>query len=284
MDITLQPIGIFRGQQKERYQVTRQGGLIEGLTGAIELFPGNNFEQALEGVDGFGHVWVIYQFHRNKKWKPKVFPPRGNSKQGVFSTRSPHRPNFIGLSRVKLIDVKGLVLMIEDHDLIDGTPILDIKPYINYCDGVPSQRQGWLDDLEEIQNFEISWSQKAQDQAAFLLNESVDIKSAIRPRLSTNPFPRKSNRIKKLGESEYVVAYKSWRILYEVQIDLLEVRVHEIQSGYQELNEVSSDRWGDVDTHRRFIDQFEFPGTPIATPNRTQRSFRGDLRWESRSE
>lgn len=255
MDITLQPIGIFRGQQKERYHVARQGGVIEGMTGMIELFPGNNFEQALEGLDEFDHLWVIYQFHRNKNWKPKVFPPRGNCKRGVFSTRSPHRPNFIGLSRVRLTGVKGLNLLIEDHDLLDGTPILDIKPYINYCDAVPSNRQGWLEDIDESHQFTISWSQKAEGQVQFLLDEGVDIKSAITPRLATNPFPRKSNRIKKVGENDYVVAYKSWRIAYTVQPGQTHVHVHEIKSGYEDLSESSPDRWGDAATHLRFMER-----------------------------
>jgi tRNA (adenine37-N6)-methyltransferase len=256
MNITLEPIGMFSCPQKERYQVARQGGLLEGISGEIQLFPHHNYEQALEGIDGFDHIWVIYQFHRNTHWKPKVFPPRGDQKQGVFSTRSPHRPNFIGLSRVKLLRVNGLILSIEDHDLIDGTPVIDIKPYLNYCDAEPSARQGWLDDLEgSDKKYTIFWSEKSKKQVTFLMGHGIDMESALQPRLALHPYPRKSNRIKKLENDRYLAAYKSWRILYIVEVETMEVHILEVQSGYrsEDLIDDLQDRWGDFWLHREFM-------------------------------
>lgn len=254
MECSFEPIGIFHGSQKERYHVARQGGLLGGVKGRIELFPRKNYEQALEGLEGFDQLWVIYQFHRNKDWKPKVMPPRGERKQGVFATRSPHRPNFIGLSRVRLLEVKGLVLTISEHDLLDGTPILDIKPYLNYCDAVRSEKQGWLDELEEGGEFSISWSEIARKQVNFLFDEGVDIPAAIEPRLLLHPFPRKSNRIRQMENGHYEIAFKSWRVSYVLDEKEMTIQVLAISSGYHEneLNQDANDRWGDFSLHRKF--------------------------------
>src|ERR1700760_4597145 len=94
------PIGYFLSEQKEKYEVPRQPGMISN-EGIIRLNPHHDFEQALEGLDGFDRIWILFHFHQNTTWKPKVLPPRGEKKQGIFATRSPHRPNFIGLSCVE---------------------------------------------------------------------------------------------------------------------------------------------------------------------------------------
>lgn len=260
MNIEVNPIGFFHCQQKERYQLARQGGVLDNIHGEIHLLPHKNYEQALQDLDGFEHIWIVYYFHRNKLWKPKVMPPRGDRKVGVFATRSPHRPNFIGLSRVKLVDVNGLKLTIEDHDLIDETPILDIKPYINYCDEKHSSRQGWLDELENSKHsYHIEWSKLSKDQNKFLIQHSIDVQAAILPRLSLYPFPRKSNRIRQINENEYEVAYKSWRIIYSVDESHYIVSIKEIKSGYSNnyLKTDSEDKWGDIAIHKEYIATYQ---------------------------
>lgn len=118
------------------------------LPGRVVLEPGHNFEQALEDLDGFSKIWLIYWFDRNENWKPKVLPPRGPAvKRGVFATRSPHRPNPIGLSLVDLIEIKGRTLYLGNVDLLDKTPILDIKPYLPYAEAFPEAKAGWLEGL-----------------------------------------------------------------------------------------------------------------------------------------
>ena len=111
---------------KRRSDATRRASL--------ELFPGRGYEDALDGLGAWDYAWVLFVFHKNveegRGWKPKVLPPRSDAKRGVFATRSPHRPNPIGLSAVKIERVEGLFVHVRDLDLLDGTPVLDLKPYV----------------------------------------------------------------------------------------------------------------------------------------------------------
>ena len=145
--IEVQAIGVVHSPYRERYAAPRQPALERAEPATIELNPGLNLEQALADLEGFSHIWVIYWMHLNRGWNPTVIPPRGPKvRRGLFSTRAPHRPNSIGLSAVRLNGVEGRKLYIEDHDMLDGTPVLDIKPYIPYTDAHPEASSGWLND------------------------------------------------------------------------------------------------------------------------------------------
>lgn len=141
---------------KERFGTPRQPTVTEqvledrALDATIELLPGHNFEQALKDLAGFDFIWVVAWLHLNEHWKPTVVPPRGPKvRRGLFATRSPHRPNPIGLSALRLIKVEGRVLHVRGIDLLDGTPVLDIKPYVTYADAFPDARRGWLEEAGE---------------------------------------------------------------------------------------------------------------------------------------
>src|SRR5579872_4173801 len=134
--LILYPIGTIRTPFTDRVDAPRQpdhtGG---GASGKIILEPGKNFEQALEDLEGFEKIWLIYQFDRNINWKPKVLPPRADRiKRGVFATRSPHRPNPIGLSLVTLVEVEGRNIYVDGVDILDKTPVFDLKPYLPYAE------------------------------------------------------------------------------------------------------------------------------------------------------
>ena len=153
----MQMIARIRSPFPEKFGVPRQSGLVD--TPAQIIFePEYRNIDALRGIEGFSHLWLLWQFDRAQRetWSPTVRPPRlgGNERMGVFATRSPFRPNPVGLSCVKLIDLtqttEGPVLEIEGADLVDGTPILDIKPYLPYCDSYPKARGGWTDGLETV--------------------------------------------------------------------------------------------------------------------------------------
>lgn len=107
--------------------------------------------QALQDLNGFERVWLIFAFHLSEGWRPAVKPPRGGPKRGVLATRSPHRPNAIGLSAVELLQVEGRTLHLRGVDLLDGTPVLDIKPYVPYADAFPNAKAGWIDGLDARQ-------------------------------------------------------------------------------------------------------------------------------------
>lgn len=136
-------IATIHNEYKEKFAVPRQSGLAGDVLSKIVFEKEYRNEDALRGIEEFSHLWIIWQFSKNKddKWRPTVRPPRlgGNKRVGVFATRSPYRPNAMGLSSVRLIEVKkeaenGTVLIVSGADLMDGTPILDIKPYIKYTD------------------------------------------------------------------------------------------------------------------------------------------------------
>ncbi|MFA6468433.1 MAG: tRNA (N6-threonylcarbamoyladenosine(37)-N6)-methyltransferase TrmO [Bacteroidota bacterium] len=233
--LTLEPIGIIRTPYREKQHAPRQPGVDNASTiGTIELFPGKNFDQAVEYLEGFERIWIVSWFHQNTDWKPKVLPPRsGRTKRGVFATRSPHRPNPIGLSLCKLIDVKGRTIRVENPDLLDGTPIIDIKPYIPYAEAFPDSEIGWLAEIEQQDEvpFTVEVSSRAREQAEWLeqkfdihlLERAIDI-------LSFDPFPHSYRRIMKHESGGFMMAIKSWRVLYGI-VDT-RVGITEIQSGY----------------------------------------------------
>ena len=146
------PIAHIRSDFSSKFGVPRQAGLVEELRAAIVFEPPYRVPEALRGIEGFSHLWLIWEFSKNKRqnWSPTVRPPRlgGNQRVGVFATRSPFRPNPIGLSCVKLEGVElsgpdGPVLVVSGADLVDGTPIFDIKPYIPYADCRPEAVGGF---------------------------------------------------------------------------------------------------------------------------------------------
>jgi tRNA-Thr(GGU) m(6)t(6)A37 methyltransferase TsaA len=142
----LEPIGYIETPFKERFGTPRQPHLVPASWGVLKLRSELNLSEALEGLEGFSHIWLIFVFHQNtnKGIKAKIHPPRmGGEKTGLFATRTPHRPNPIGLSAVKLERIEGGTLYLSGVDLVDGTPILDIKPYLPSSDCLPEAHAGW---------------------------------------------------------------------------------------------------------------------------------------------
>jgi tRNA-Thr(GGU) m(6)t(6)A37 methyltransferase TsaA len=221
-EITLNPIGFLQSDLKHRYETPRQGVLAKGSSAVIQLDPRKNYEQAVKDLNGFDRLWIIFQFHLNKNWKPLVNPPRHTRKKvGVFATRAPYRPNQIGLSCVKLDKVDGLKIYISESDILDGSPILDIKPYLPYSDSFPDVKTGWVKhELENI--YQVIIEDKAKRTADKLLaKEDVNLLSYARVQLEFNPTDTTRKRIsqpaKKLStESQFVLAYQKWRINYTV--------------------------------------------------------------------
>lgn len=153
--ISMDVIAVMHSDFPTKFGIPRQSGLAEALQSTIVFEPAYRNPEALRGIEGFSHLWILWQFSQavRQDWSPTVRPPRlgGNTRMGVFATRSPFRPNAIGLSCVRLLSVEhtqdmGTVLYIGGADLMDGTPILDIKPYIPYCDAHPEAMGGFTQD------------------------------------------------------------------------------------------------------------------------------------------
>ena len=155
----ISPIAYIKTDFPEKFGVPRQSGLAKHLRGKIVFEKEYRNADALRGLEGFSHIWLIWEFSANRRtdqWQPTVRPPRlgGNVQMGVFATRSPFRPNPLGLSCVRISDIDlntpdGPVIYVTGADLMDGTPIYDIKPYIRYADSRPEAVCGYVDELHE---------------------------------------------------------------------------------------------------------------------------------------
>jgi tRNA-Thr(GGU) m(6)t(6)A37 methyltransferase TsaA len=263
--LCLDPIGHARTGLATKVDAPRQPQAAAGISGRIELLPGRNFEHALEDLQGWSRVWVIYWFHLNESWRPKVLPPRSRSgRKGVFATRSPHRPNPLGLSVLRLERIEGLTLHLLDFDLVDGTPVLDIKPYVAYTDAHPDARSGWLEDSAQaearsdeappdpVAPFSVLFDPAVLERCDWITARTgLDLERRIRATLSTGPAPHPYRRIKPDGAG-FVLAVKEWRVTFAVY--RREVRVSRLVSGFR-ASQLEATREGEdplLALHREF--------------------------------
>lgn len=145
-EIKIKPIGIIHTPYKTSEECPRQGYHGKGVRATIELQP--EYEEGLKDLEDFSHLILVWHFHKSEGFSLSTNPPGETESHGVFATRSPHRPNAIGLSVVRLTKIEGLKLSIEDPDMVDGTPLLDIKPYLLPPDTLGKVKRGWLDKQE----------------------------------------------------------------------------------------------------------------------------------------
>ena len=247
---------LVSGGGEYRQQSPRQGALAE-QTGVVELYPGCNYEAALEDLAGTEYIWLVYVFDRNSDWRPKVFPPFGDRRIGVFATRSPHRPNPIGLSAVKLLKVEGRKLHISGHDLLNGTPILDIKPYLSDADAHVGARLPWRDRIG-FETRKLEFSPLARRQLA-LLSElgAPDLFKVAETQLALREADARRQRLGELPDGRRFLAFRTWRLVFE-EPDAHTVAIAEIFSGYtaEELAPGAADPYGDKAAHRAYREKF----------------------------
>jgi len=264
--VTLTPIGVIRTPFPDRVSAPRQPSVAREVEGRIELAEGRGLEHAVCDLDGWEYIWVVFWFHLNTGWRPKVLPPRSaGQRRGVLATRSPHRPNPIGLSVVKLVAVEGLTVRVRGVDMVDGTPVLDIKPYVPYADALPHARTGWLEPLVPLvpgdgedaardpePGFEVAWEARAAEQAAWLDAQGAGLRPAVERTLALGPQPHPYRRIKQDGDAMRL-AVKSWRVRFRAEGR--RILVLSVGTGYRER-----DLWEGADpelaVHRAFVERF----------------------------
>jgi tRNA-Thr(GGU) m(6)t(6)A37 methyltransferase TsaA len=210
MDQTYAPIGHLRTCFTEKFGAPRQAQMIPAARGLLKLRPDPGFAQALQGLETFSHVWVIFVFdrHAGQAWRPLVKSPRVNvPRVGVFASRSPHRPNPIGMSAVALdkIDLNapgGIEIHLSGIDILDNTPVLDIKPYLPYADIVAEANAGWAH--ESIRQFPVTFSSEAEQKIAATATgpESLRLRALIEQMLSWDPRPASQRETMPLGSPE----------------------------------------------------------------------------------
>lgn len=219
----IRPIAHIHTDFPEKFGIPRQSGLAKSLRGRIVFEPEYRNPDALRGLDGFSHIWLIWEFSANRttsSWQPVVRPPRlgGNSFMGVFATRSPFRPNPLGLSCVKIDSIEpaspdGPVINVCGADLMDGTPIYDIKPYIRYADARPEAVCGYVDSLEE-RSLRVVIPSELSDRIA---DKSV-IPSLVEV-LRLDPRPSYHND----PERVYGISFSGYNVRFVVSDDVLTV-------------------------------------------------------------
>jgi tRNA (adenine37-N6)-methyltransferase len=259
--LVLDPIGFLRSPLATKVQAARQPRAAAGTPARIELLPGRNFEHALEDLAHWELIWVIFWFHLNPRWRPKVLPPRSTTgRKGVFATRSPHRPNPIGLSVVRLESVDGLILHIRDADMLDGTPVLDLKPYVAYTDAHPGAGTGWLEDAarsgaraqptDPVPAYLVQFEALAAEQANWIeVHTGLAIRERIQSTLALGPTPHPYRRIRRVDEWMQL-SVKEWRIRFTVVER--EVRVKDIDSGFR-ASQLAEGANGSPQPHREFL-------------------------------
>lgn len=257
--VTFRPIGFFRCRETYAQQAPRQGTLLQaGETGTVELLRGFGYEQALRDLEGIDRIWLVYLFDRNENWNPVVRTPRDNSKRGVFATRSPHRPNPVGLSCVRLLSVEGLTLTVSEYDLLDGTPVLDIKPYLPYADSFPDAKTGWLEGIE-AQTCEVVFAPETEARLDFIREKTgYDFRAFLLTQLSENPADEERKRVKQIAAEagRYVIAGRTWRAEFCLDEEM-RVFVDTVYGGYAEAELAApDDKYGDKAAHREFVKRF----------------------------
>ena len=203
----------------------------------LELLPDCDYEHALRDLAGFSRVWLLWWFHRNTGWRPQVLPPRGPAqRRGVFATRSPHRPNPLGLTPVQLIAVEGRRVILGPCDLVDGTPVFDIKPYIAAYDAFPDSRAGWIDEVDAVLNappqFTVLLAPLATTQAEWLRTHwQIDFLPRLLELLARDPTPHRTRRIRPRRDTpHFEIGCGAWRAIFAVEGKA--VNVLELEPGY----------------------------------------------------
>lgn len=194
--LQLSPIAIIHSPFREKFATPRQAGLAPSIRATVKFLPEYSSAEAVRGLDGFSHLWLLFVFHQHldQGWSPTVRPPRlgGNRRVGVFASRSPFRPNPIGLSAVTLLDIHNkpgaLTLEVQGADLIDATPIIDIKPYIPYADSLPNA-QGGFAGSEPQSCLEVIFSATARGKLCDFSEQTPELEALIRETLSLDPRP-----------------------------------------------------------------------------------------------
>ena len=221
MELTIKPIAYIRTDFSDKFGIPRQSGRAKSLMGKVIFTPEYRTPEALKGIEGFSHLWLLFDFSENHRseWSPTVRPPRlgGNKRVGVFASRSPFRPNPIGLSCVKLerlekTDREGVVLVVSGVDLLDNTPIFDIKPYIPHADLRQDAVGGYADEQE---NYRLTVTFPEE----LLLRLPEEKRAAAMECLAEDPRPAYQEE----PERVYGMKYAGFDIRFRVEKDMLTV-------------------------------------------------------------
>jgi len=193
---SFEQIGVIRSPYKEKFAVPRQPGLVQHGNGELHLLPPYNQPDAVRGLEAFSHLWVLFVFHQTMEggWRPTVRPPRlgGNARMGVFATRSTFRPNPVGMSLVELKDIRchkdQVILQLGSLDLVDGTPVVDIKPYLPFAEALPDAQASYAQQAP-VASVNVSFTAELESAFASLEKRYPHLRAFIMDVLAQDPRP-----------------------------------------------------------------------------------------------
>jgi tRNA-Thr(GGU) m(6)t(6)A37 methyltransferase TsaA len=220
--MNLEPIGFIESCYKAKFGTPRQPSIAPASQAILRLTPRPHLQGAFDGLEEFSHIWLIFQFHlnTNKTVRAKVHPPRlQGQKMGIFATRSPHRPNALGLSLVRLLRVEPATLYLSGIDLVDGTPIFDIKPYISSVDSAADARDGWVEQAEKVA-LEVEFSPLSRQGLAQAEQEHPHFRDLVEQTLCWDPRPlvyRRDNEDDPAYEDVHAVYLHNYDVHFQVK-------------------------------------------------------------------
>lgn len=226
--MTLEPIAIAHSPWRQKFAIPRQPNLVPEAEGELHFLEGFADPNSLRGIEQFSHLWLVFVFHETaaQGWNPTVTPPRlgGTERVGVFATRSMYRPNPIGLSVVEFAGVeqrgKQLILKVRGLDLLDGTPILDIKPYVPYADSVTDARGGFAETAPGTM-LEVRFSDPARTQLQDLQHQHPQLETLITKVLQQDPRP--AQHVRKDSQRDFAMLLYDLNIRWRFSIEACEV-------------------------------------------------------------
>ncbi|MEI6343312.1 MAG: tRNA (N6-threonylcarbamoyladenosine(37)-N6)-methyltransferase TrmO [Verrucomicrobiota bacterium] len=269
--LEVRPIGVVRSGKGVHFQALHQPDESSPEESVLEIFDGPGMREALRDLSGMERVWLVWWFDRADGWRPLVLPPRGPARRrGVFATRSPHRPNPIGITPVRLLAVEGLRLRLGPCDLLDGTPVLDVKPYVPAFDAFPGTTAGWIDEVEALvackPRYEVRFSPLARGQLEWLRGEwRVDIEARMQALLARDPTPHRARRIRARPGGLSEVGCGPWRAWFQCDEPNAVVTVLRIEPSFplRFLLDLTRTRVPDREAQRAFLKRW--PGRDGST-------------------
>lgn len=267
-----QPIGHVRSGKDVRFEARHQPNEADPERNVLELLPEPGFREALRDLDGMDRIWLVWVFHRANSWRPLVLPPRGPAqRRGLFATRSPHRPNPIGLTPVRLVGIEGLRLVLGPCDLMDGTPVLDIKPYAPSYDSFPDAQAGWIDEVDARMAlppaFTVVLAPRAAEQSLWLRERwNVDFLPRMTELLARDPSPHRTRRIRTRPGGRFDIGCGTWKGVFTVEGTTVTVQEFEPSYPVRFLTEAWRTGIPDHDAQLDFLSRWPCPALELRTP------------------
>ena len=262
------PIGVLRSRKGVHFDALHQPDESAPDESTLELHDRPGLREAVRDLAGMERVWLVWWFDRAEGWRPLVLPPRGPARRrGVLATRSPHRPNPIGITPVRLLGVRGLTLRLGPCDLLDGTPVLDVKPYVPAFDAFPGTRAGWIDEVEAMETlpprYKVLQEPLAREQLEWLSSAwGIRIAPRMESILARDPAPHRARRIRSRPGGTREVGCGPWRGVFRCDEEAGVVTVERIEPSFpvRFLVDMARTRVPDREAQRAFLMRWPAPG------------------------